>query len=168
MKLISTNSEKLFRKAEPSDAFDIEECVCAAYAKYLKRMNKPPFPTLTDYRVVITQHQVWVMNDVEGCAAVLVLIPKQDHLLLDNIAVHPRQQGCGLGRTLIAFAETEAIKQGFSAVSLYTNECMTENIALYSRIGYEERGRMVQDGYSRIFMCKPLVTDAITIASSSQ
>ena len=31
---------------------------------------------------------------------------------------------------------------------------MTENIALYTRLGFEETGRGRQDGYDRVFMRK--------------
>ena len=160
MKHYPTSGENSIRRAEPLDALDVEECVRAAYAKYLLRMNKPPGPMLADYGAVIAQHQVWVVDDQEVCAAVPVLIPEQEYLLLENIAVHPRQQGRGLEHALMAFAETEAMKQGFGALRLYTNERMTENIALYTGLGYEETGRMVQDGYSRVFMRKCLTTDS--------
>ena len=42
--------------------------------------------------------------------AIIVLLPTANHLLLDNIAVSPARQGLGLGRRLLAFAETEALR----------------------------------------------------------
>ena len=36
-------------------------------------------------------------------AAIIVLLPGANHLLLDNIAVSPARQGLGLGRRLLAF-----------------------------------------------------------------
>jgi len=77
-------------------------------------------------------------------------------MLLDNIAVRPDRQGHGLGRRLIAFAETEARRRGFTELRLYTHERMTENIALYTRLGFIETGRGRDAGYDRVFMTKHL------------
>lgn len=59
----------------------------------------------------------------------------------------------------MAFAETQAIRTGFGSIRLYTNERMVENFTFYTRLGYEDTGRIVQDGYSRVFMRKPLARD---------
>jgi GNAT superfamily N-acetyltransferase len=56
-----------------------------------------------------------------GCYSwLIVLLPKPDHLLLDNIAVAPARQGSGLGRWLLAFAEAEAVRRGYGEIRLYT------------------------------------------------
>ena len=62
--------------------------------------------------------------------AVLVLKVAEEGFLLDNVAVDPVHQGTGLGRWLLAHAESEARRQGFDSVYLYTQEAMTENLAL--------------------------------------
>ena len=85
-----------------------------------------------------------------------MLLAKPDHLLLDNIAVRPDRQGQGLGRQLIRFAEAEARRLGFTELRLYTHETMTENIALYTRLGFVETGRGHDAGYDRVFMTKRL------------
>jgi hypothetical protein len=41
-------------------------------------------------------------------------------------------------------------------VRLYTNEAMTENIALYSRIGFMETHRAEERGLRRVYMIKTL------------
>ena len=98
---------------------------------------------LADYSDVIRRHQVWTAEEDNALIAVLVLIPEDDTLLIDNIAVDPPYQGKGLGRRMMAFAESEALRQGYVSVRLYTNEKMTENIALYTRLGYRETGREI-------------------------
>jgi ribosomal protein S18 acetylase RimI-like enzyme len=85
-----------------------------------------------------------------------VLLPRPDHLLLDNIAVAPAHQGTGLGRRLLGFAEEEAARRGYSEIRLYTHRTMTENQHLYARVGYEETGRGTEAGYERVFMRKRL------------
>lgn len=131
------------RRARPADAAAIAGLVDRAYEKYLPRIGRPPAPMLADYPDVVRRHQVWVAEESGAIVAALVLIPEADTLLLDNIAVDPAHQGGGLGRRLMAFAESEASRQGYASVRLYTNEKMTENIAFYARLGYRETGREV-------------------------
>src|SRR5215207_481330 len=50
----------------------------------------------------------------------------------------------------------EARRAGFEAIHLYTHEQMTENLALYSRIGYVEYDRRSQGAFSLIYMRKQL------------
>ncbi len=87
---------------------------------------------------------------------VLVLIPERDAMLLDNVAVRPKAHGKGYGRRLLAFAEDEARRQGYSRVRLYTNVLMVDNLSLYPSLGYIETHRGEQNGYSRVFMEKSL------------
>jgi ribosomal protein S18 acetylase RimI-like enzyme len=147
----------MIRGARTEDRETVEAIVRAAYSIYIPRMGKPPGPMLDDYDVLIADGAVNVLEEHDGViAAILVLLPKPDHLLLDNIAVRPDRQGQGLGRKLIAFAETEARRLGHHEVRLYTHETMTENIALYTRLGFVETGRGQEAGYNRVFMTKRL------------
>jgi ribosomal protein S18 acetylase RimI-like enzyme len=77
-------------------------------------------------------------------------------LLIENVAVDPEAQGTGLGRQLMDFAEDEARRRGLGRLRLYTNEVMTENLAIYEHLGYHEVDRRSQDGYRRVFMEKLL------------
>ena len=54
------------------------------------------------------------------------------------------------------FAERRAILLGLTRLSLYTNEVMTENQAIYVHLGYREVGRHAEDGYRRVYMEKNL------------
>lgn len=87
---------------------------------------------------------------------ILVLIPQSGAMLLDNVAVAPEAQGSGFGRLMLKFAERESVKAGCHAITLYANEGMTENIALYSRIGYAETHRVEEKGLRRVYMRKLL------------
>jgi ribosomal protein S18 acetylase RimI-like enzyme len=97
-----------------------------------------------------------VLEDAGGIAGILVLEETAEGLLLDNIAVAPDQQGKGVGRALLEFAEAEARRREFTAIHLYTHELMTENLSLYSRIGYVETYRITEKGFDRVYMRKPL------------
>jgi GNAT superfamily N-acetyltransferase len=151
----------VIRRARPEDRAAVEAIVNAAYAIYVDRIGKPPGPMLDDYARLIADGMVSVLEDADrAMAAVIVLVPKQDHLLLDNIAVRPDHQGQGLGRQLIAFAEGEARRLGYAELRLYTHQMMTENIALYARLGFVETGRGQEAGYDRVFMRKYIAADA--------
>jgi ribosomal protein S18 acetylase RimI-like enzyme len=111
---------------------------------------------LDDYGQVIQQHQVFVAEQQSQVVGVIVLILKGRGILLDNVAVHPAQQGQGVGVRLITLAEAESRRQGFMQLDLYTHESMTENIAMYKKLGYFETERRTERGYQRVYMRKVL------------
>lgn len=145
------------RAATAADAPKVAQIVEDAYRRYIPRMGRPPGPMLDDYRARISEGVVWVIEEGTTIVGVLVLQPKSDHLLLDNIAVSPSRQGLGFGRRLLVFAEAEALRQGYREIRLYTHETMTENQRLYAVIGYKETGRGTEAGYERVFMRKQLI-----------
>lgn len=142
------------RHATAADLTEIKALIDAAYAKYLTRMDKPPGPMLRDYGPSIEAGVTWIAGS--PIIAVLTLYPRDDHLLIENVAVHPSAQGRGLGRALMSFAEQEAARRGLTRTTLYTHEVMTENQAIYARLGYAEVERRSEDGYRRIYMEKRL------------
>lgn len=145
------------RAATAADAPKVAQIVEDAYRRYIPRMGRPPGPMLDDYRARISEGVVWVIEEGTTIVGVLVLQPKSDHLLLDNIAVSPSRQGLGFGRRLLVFAEAEALRQGYREIRLYTHETMTENQRLYAVIGYKETGCGTEAGYERVFMRKQLI-----------
>ena len=142
------------RRATAADLPAIKAIIDAAYPKYLTRMDKRPAPMFRDYGPSVEDGTTWVAGS--PVTAVLTLYPREDHLLVENIAVHPGAQGRGLGRALMGFAEQEAARRGFTRMALVTHEAMTENQAIYGRLGYTEVDRRAEDGYRRIYMEKPL------------
>ena len=145
------------RMAELPDAEGIKACVDAAYQHYIPFMGQAPGPMLDDYSQVISRHQAFVVEEGGQIIGVLVLVSNEEMMLLDNVAVHPHRQGQGLGHQLIAFAENEAAKQGYSSLELYTHESMTENIGLYEFLGYVETDRRTESGYRRVYMRKDVI-----------
>ena len=134
----------------------MRDVVHAAYRHYIARIGKPPGPMLDDYAQRIADGQAWVLQDDDRIVGVLVLEQGPRGFLLDNIAVLPDCQGKGFGRRLIEFAEAEARRGGFWEVTLYTHALMSENIALYRRIGFVETHRVSEKGFDRVYMSKRL------------
>ena len=142
------------RRAATEDLPAIRAVIDAAYARYLTRMDKPPAPMFRDYGPSVKAGTTWVAGS--PITAVLTLYPRDDHLYVENIAVDPSAQGRGLGRALMEFAEQVAARHRLNRMALVTHEAMTENQAIYARLGYTETGRWSEDGYRRIYMEKPL------------
>ena len=142
------------RLATPADLPALREVISAAYARYLDRMDRPPAPMLADYAAEVESGRLWVTG--EPVTGLIELIEADGSLHVGNVAVHPSAQGAGLGRRLLEFAEERAGQRGLDRLDLYTNEVMTENQAIYARLGYRETGRRTEGGYRRVYMQKDL------------
>lgn len=143
------------RRAEPADAPAVHDLTQRAYAHYVERIGGRPGPMDDDHAEQVRQGQVHVAEDGE-IAGILVLVREPDHLLIANVAVDPGRQRQGIGRRLLDFAESRAREEGMPELRLYTHVRMTENIALYARLGYVETHRRSEHGFERVFMTKPL------------
>jgi ribosomal protein S18 acetylase RimI-like enzyme len=144
------------RPATGSDVASVAALVDAAYGHYVQRIGMLPGPMTEDYAAIIRDHRVTVAERHGAIVGVVVLTVTDEGFLVDNVAVHPSVRGTGLGRALLQFAEDEARRAGFDAIYLYTHEKMTENLALYSRIGYVEYDRRSQGTFSLVYMRKQL------------
>lgn len=143
------------RRATLADVAGIEDIVHAAYAPYVERIGRPPAPMTVDYHAAVAgADQVHVLLDDGVPAGVLVTVAAPDHLLVENVAVAPWAQGRGHGRALLAHAEAQAHHLELTQLRLYTNALMTENLALYPRLGYVEVDRRCEDGFDRVFFVK--------------
>jgi ribosomal protein S18 acetylase RimI-like enzyme len=107
---------------------------------------------LEDYATVIEERQVIVAAFGGTVAGVIVLAASHEGFLLENVAVLPDHRGSGLGKALLQYAESEARRQGFGSLYLYTHEKMTENQRLYSKIGYVKYDRREEHGFARVYM----------------
>ena len=144
----------IIRPASVSDLKAITQIVADAYTRYIDRIGKEPGPMLDDYAAHIRNHTAWVIERDAVVAGLIVLLPEDDHLLLDNVAVDPARHGRGIGGALMRFAEAEALRRGYHELRLYTHVMMTENLAMYPAMGWQETGRGAQAGYQRVFFRK--------------
>jgi ribosomal protein S18 acetylase RimI-like enzyme len=146
----------ILRSATEKDAAAVTACVHNAFGHYIERIGRKPGPLLMDYAEEISEHQVFVVEQGGQIVGSLVLCIKEEGFLLDVIAVEPQYQGSGVGRLMLEFAEVEALRQGYKSIYLFTHEKMTENQALYKKIGYVEYDRRFEYGLARIYMRKRL------------
>ena len=144
------------RPARPEDAPTVTACVCEAYLHYIERIGTQPRPMLDDYSQVIQDFNVHVVITGGRVVGVIVMKTTDEGFYIDNVAVRPAVKGQGAGRVLLELAEAEARRGGYHSLYLATHELMTENRALYTRIGYVEYDHRTVDGYPRVFLRKSL------------
>ena len=130
--------------------------VDAAYGHYVERIGRLPKPMAADHAAAVRDHEVWVLDDSGETVAVLELIDGDDHVFIENVAVHPQYQGMGLGRRLLDHAESVARARGRPEIRLETNERFVENLAIYRARGFEEIGRTPVGGTAVVELRKRL------------
>jgi ribosomal protein S18 acetylase RimI-like enzyme len=144
------------REARADDARRISEIAHAAYRKYVPRIGREPAPMAADFPAEIAAGRVVVLEAAGVVVGYLVAWSEADAYFVDNIAVDPAAQGRGFGRRLMEEAERAARRHGLGAIRLYTNAAMTENLALYCRMGFVETHRATEQGFNRVFMRRDL------------
>jgi hypothetical protein len=61
----------------------------------------------------------------------IVLFPVDQHKFLENVAVSNAGRGKGIGKSLVQFCETEAVRLSLGCVYLYTNAKMTADLTIF-------------------------------------
>ena len=151
-----TKTELSFRPASGADVPEVTALVNAAYGHYVERIGMLPRPMNDDYAQVIANRRVTVAESNGTIVGVIVLDVDDEGFFIDNVAIDPSYRGRGLGRALLELAESQARRAGFDSIYLYTHEKMTENLAIYSRIGYVEYDRRSRGEFSLVYMRKQL------------
>jgi ribosomal protein S18 acetylase RimI-like enzyme len=148
--------ELALRSATIADAERLGEVTRAAYGHYVERLGRPPRPMTDDFAAVVRDHAVTVAERGGEIVGLIVLGEDDEGFVVDNVAVDPALHGTGIGRALLERAEAEARRAGFDSVALYTHERMSENLALYTRIGYVEYDRRPIEGGSLVYLRKAI------------
>jgi GNAT superfamily N-acetyltransferase len=146
----------MLRRAVDPDAEAIRDLVAAAYVGYTELIGRTPLPMLTDFAASVRADDVWVLDAGGSVVGVIVLMAREDHLWVDNVAIRPTSQGRGLGRRLLGHAEDEARRLGLPQIRLLTNELYVDNIAMYTRYGYRETHREPYRGTDLVYFVKEL------------
>lgn len=147
----------MIRLARAEDTPTVAAIVHAAYVGYRTTIGTTPGPMLDDYDDLVGRGLVHVLEEDGDILGLVVLIPEERTMLLDNVAVRPEAQGRKLGSRLIAFAEQQARAAGYGGIRLYTQEAMTDNRARYAHLGFAETHRAEEKGLKRVYMTKTLI-----------
>ena len=142
----------LIRKATAEDTARIGAIARAAYAKYVPRIGREPPPMVADFAAEVAAGHVVVIGTAGAVDGYMIAWPEIDAYLVDNIAIDPARQGEGLGRQLMDHAVAEAKRRRLSAIRLYTNAAMTENLSIYAHMGFVETHRAVEKGFNRVYL----------------
>ena len=126
-----------FRRATDADVGAVRDLTRTAYAKWVPIIGREPKPMTADYAAAVRDHRIDLAYLNGTLAALIETIDEGAHLLIENIAVAPACQGCGIGTRLLAHAERLARSRGHATVRLYTNKLFIENVELYLRRGYQ-------------------------------
>lgn len=149
-----TNDTGHIRPATLDDVPSITACAVAAYEMYVERIGKIPAPMQANFTEQLQTHSIDVIAHNETLMGYVVHKDQGHQTLLENVAVFPQFAGRGYGRMLIDHVEQCAAASNSGKVVLYTNEAMTENLSLYPKLGYEETGKVVEDGFKRVYFRK--------------
>ena len=114
-----------------------------------------------DYAEVVRRYRVTVAERGGEIIGLIVLGVGDEGFCIDNVAVDPSHQGSGVGRALLEHAELVARRAGFDSIYLYTHEGMTENMALYSRMGYVEYARRAHGAARLAYLRKQVNRDGV-------
>jgi ribosomal protein S18 acetylase RimI-like enzyme len=144
------------RQATEDDLPAVVDLVERAYEPWIERIGRRPAPMDGDYAALIGAGEVHLLDDGGRTVGLVIVRDLGDHLVVDNVAVDPDHQGRGHGRALLAFAERRAAELGLTELRLYTNALMTENIALYRRLGWRDYDRHSERGFMRVYFRKRL------------
>jgi GNAT superfamily N-acetyltransferase len=106
--------------------------------------------------VVLAEREVWLLDGETALRAAVILQPRSHELLIDSIAVEPSLQGRGLGRALLAAAETRARELGCVTLWLFTGAALAHLIAWYGRHGYAVERREALSDREIVHMVKHL------------
>jgi N-acetylglutamate synthase-like GNAT family acetyltransferase len=129
------------RRAVAADVPAIRELTRAAYAEWVPMIGREPRPMTANYDLAVAKHIIDLFEAHGELLALIEMIALADHLLIENIAVRPDQQGAGLGVGLVSHAENLACTMGYKDVRLYTNLAFATNIEFYAKRGFQEYRR---------------------------
>ncbi|MDP3746434.1 MAG: GNAT family N-acetyltransferase [Phenylobacterium sp.] len=142
------------RVADKADADAIGALTREAYAKWVEVIGREPLPMTVDYSDALRKHRFDLLHVGRHLAALIETVPERDHLLIVNVAVRPAFRGRGFGVKLLKTADELAASSGLMGTRLYTNKLFTENLRLYSSLGYQVEREEELNGGIAVHMLK--------------
>jgi len=93
--------------------------------------------------------EVWVIEHHGLPVACVFLTPRTDALYIGKLAVTARHRGKNLARTLVDQAENRARALNLAYLELQTRVELTENHAVFTRLGFAKIAETAHSGYDR-------------------
>lgn len=145
------------RPATPSDAEAVRTLTRLAYQKWVDVIHREPAPMQANYHLAIQNHKIELMESGDKLVGLIELIPQDDYLLIENLAVHPDHQGFGIGDRLLIHCEGLAANWGFKQLQLYTHAAFEQNLGFYAKRGFQEFKRTsIATGGKAVYMKKEI------------
>lgn len=122
-------------------------------------LNRLAWPTLTallSFRKLklIGYH---LLHPQDFYSAVTLKEGHEDEFHIGTLATMPESRGLGVGSRLIAYAEEQAVKHGFSKSSLTVKKENHKALQLYERMGYRITGEVNKPSIGLYRMAKRLL-----------
>jgi len=140
------------RLAEKSDAAGVLAVVLAAFGQYRGRLvpESSAFgETVETVRGTIEAGGAVIAEAADGRMVGAVLFePEGDALYLGRLAVLPELRGQGVAARLVEAVEAQARARRCPAVTLGVRLALSDNIRLFTRLGYVETGRTAHPGFA--------------------
>jgi molybdopterin-guanine dinucleotide biosynthesis adapter protein len=125
------------RRAIAPDAKAVRNLTRLVYAKWIASIGREPFPMTADYEAAVENHWIDLLEEDGKLLGLVEMIPRSDHLFIENLAVAENNQGGGLGTLLLRHAEDSAKAARLPEVQLATNKAFASNLTFYQKRGYE-------------------------------
>jgi ribosomal protein S18 acetylase RimI-like enzyme len=132
----------LFRRAGKNDAAAVRQLTRDVYSKWVPVIGREPLPMKADYDKAVAEHWVDLVEREGQLIALIEMIPKSDHLYVENVAVSEAHQGKGLARLLLDHAADLARASRLPEIRLLTNKAFASNVSLYEHLGFENYEEM--------------------------
>ncbi|MEP1209089.1 MAG: GNAT family N-acetyltransferase [Rhizobiaceae bacterium] len=146
-----TNESLQLRSAQTADLDFVEQCAERAYSIYVERIGKPPAPMIADFAAAQRKQNLEIIISSGVRTGFIVSFSRDNHLFVENIAIHPDFQNQGIAKRVFAVLVERSKRIGHSAIELYTNEMMTENLTFYPKLGFRETDRRSEAGFNRVY-----------------
>jgi GNAT superfamily N-acetyltransferase len=126
--------------------------ILAAFAYMNGRIDPPSSALLLTTEALAQKARTeigYVALDGDELSGCMFLRPEADCLYLGKLAVAPRTQGKGIGRQLLAVAETVAAERGLRSIRLDTRIELAGNHAVFGAWGFVRTAEKAHPGFDR-------------------
>ena len=131
--------------AGPADAAEIAALIQEAFESHRGRLHPSPGAlkeTAESIARRLAQERALVAEAERRIGAcIFMTLRSAEELYVGRLAVLPSWRGRGVARRLVEAAERVAVREGRRALSLSVRAALTENIAVFERLGFRQVGR---------------------------